>query len=166
MHAPTGDHRESAACRHGHPHAHALPAGGFDRAMAIGLVLNGGFVAVEIAAGLLAGSLALLADAGHNAGDMLGLLLAWGASRLARRPPSQRYTWGFRRSTIYAALANAVLLLTACGAIGWEALHRLREPAPVAGAPVIAVAAIGAMSALGGKLTNTFSNVSNNVNVS
>jgi len=145
MHAPTGDHRESAACRHGHPHAHALPAGGFDRAMAIGLVLNGGFVAVEIAAGLLAGSLALLADAGHNAGDMLGLLLAWGASRLARRPPSQRYTWGFRRSTIYAALANAVLLLTACGAIGWEALHRLREPAPVAGAPVIAVAAIGVL---------------------
>ena len=145
MHAPTGDHHESAACSHGHPHAHALPAGGFDRAMAIGLVLNGGFVAVEIAAGLLAGSLALLADAGHNAGDMLGLLLAWGASRLARRPPSQRYTWGFRRSTIYAALANAVLLLTACGAIGWEALHRLREPAPVAGAPVIAVAAIGVL---------------------
>jgi cobalt-zinc-cadmium efflux system protein len=143
MHVPAGDHCESTACGHGHSHAQRLPTGGFDRALTIGIALNGGFVVVEIAAGLLAGSLALLADAGHNAGDMLGLLLAWGASRLARRPPSQRYTWGFRRSTIYAALANAVLLLTACGAIGWESLHRLREPSPVGGTVVIAVAAVG-----------------------
>lgn len=111
--------------------------------MAIGVGLNAAFVALEIGAGLVAGSLALVADAGHNAGDILGLVLAWGANYLARRPPTTRYTWGFRRSTIYAALANAVLLLTACGAILWEAFHRLRAPSPVGGAAVIAVAAGG-----------------------
>ncbi|NDC53767.1 MAG: cation transporter [Planctomycetia bacterium] len=126
-----------------HGHAQARSAGAFDRAMAIGVGLNAAIVGLEIAAGLFAGSLALLADAGHNAGDMLGLVLAWGADYLARRPPTQRYTWGFRRSTIYAALANAVLLLTACGAILWEACRRLRTPEPVAGATVIAVAAAG-----------------------
>lgn len=111
--------------------------------MAAGVSLNAAFVAAEVVAGIQAGSLSLLADAGHNASDVLGLLLAWGASWLARRPPSRRYTWGLRRSTIYAALANAVLLLVACGGIAWEAVHRLREPAPVAGSVVIAVAAIG-----------------------
>jgi len=111
--------------------------------MTIGVVLNLAFVVVELVAGFLAGSLALLADAGHNAGDVVGLLLAWGANWLARRPPSRRFTWGLGRATIYAALANAVLLLTACGAILWEAWHRLREPAPVAGLTVIVVAAIG-----------------------
>ena len=100
-------------------------------------------VVVEIVAGFSGGSLALLADAGHNAGDVVGLLLAWGASRLARRPPTRRYTWGFRRSTIYAALANALLLIVACGAILWEAFHRLREPVPVAGPWVGIVAAAG-----------------------
>jgi cobalt-zinc-cadmium efflux system protein len=111
--------------------------------MAIGVALNTGFVAAEIFFGLWAGSLALLADAGHNAGDVVGLLLAWGASWLARRPPSRRYTWGLRRTTIYAALANAVLLLVACGAILWEAVHRLQAPEPVAGPTVILVAGIG-----------------------
>ena len=111
--------------------------------MAIGVGLNTVFVAVEIGAALAGGSLALLADAGHNAGDVVGLLLAWGASRLARRPPTPRYTWGFRRSTIYAALGNAVLLLVACGGIAWEAVHRLREPVPVAGPTMIVVAAVG-----------------------
>ncbi|NDC64914.1 MAG: cation transporter [Planctomycetia bacterium] len=111
--------------------------------MAIGVALNALFVAVEIACGLWTGSLALVADAGHNAGDVVGLLLAWGASRLARRPPTLRYTWGFRRSTIYAALANAVLLLTASGAILWESIHRLRFPEPVGGLPMVAVAAAG-----------------------
>jgi cobalt-zinc-cadmium efflux system protein len=132
-------------CGHGHAHGHAhvLPDGRLDRAMAIGVGLNAAFVVAELAAGFFAGSLALLADAGHNAGDVLGLLLAWGANWLARLPPSERYTWGFRRSTIYAALANAVLLLTACGAILWEAVHRLQAPEPVAGPTVIAVAAIG-----------------------
>ena len=111
--------------------------------MAIGVALNTGFVAAEIFFGLWAGSLALLADAGHNAGDVVGLLLAWGASWLARRPPSRRYTWGLRRTTIYAALANAVLLLVACGAILWEAAHRLQAPEPVAGPTVVLVAGIG-----------------------
>lgn len=111
--------------------------------MLIGVGLNAGFVLVEAACGLWAGSLALLADAGHNAGDVVGLLLAWGAARLARRPPAGRYTWGFRRSTIYAALLNAMLLLAACGAMLWEAMHRLWTPEPVAGWPMIAVAAAG-----------------------
>jgi cobalt-zinc-cadmium efflux system protein len=111
--------------------------------MAAGVGLNTLFVIIEAACGLWGGSLALLADAGHNAGDVVGLLLAWAASRLARRPPSRRYTWGFRRTTIYAALVNAVLLLIACGAILWEAWHRLRSPAPVAGPVMIAVATVG-----------------------
>jgi cobalt-zinc-cadmium efflux system protein len=132
---------------HDHHHHHHGPRGlspaHLDRAMTIGVVLNLGFVVVELAAGFLAGSLALIADAGHNAGDVIGLLLAWGANWLARRPPSRRFTWGLGRATIYAALANAVLLLTACGVILWEAWHRLREPAPVAGLTVIVVAAIG-----------------------
>lgn len=134
---------------HAHPHSHGagcghgLASAQLDRAMAAGVALNTLFVAAETVAGVTAGSLALLADAGHNAGDVLGLLLAWGASWLARRPPSRRYTWGLRRSTIYAALGNAVLLLLACGGIAWEAVHRLRFPAPVAGPIVIAVAALG-----------------------
>jgi len=114
-----------------------------DRAMALGVGLNAAFVAVEVAAGVAGGSLALLADAGHNAGDVVGLLLAWGASRLARRPPTPRYTWGFRRSTIYAAFGNALLLLAACAGIAVEAVRRLREPVPVAGPTMIAVAAVG-----------------------
>ena len=140
-------HSHAGGCGHGHAHGHAhgLSPDRLDRAMATGVVLNGGFVVAELAAGLAAGSLALVADAGHNAGDVIGLLLAWGASWLARRPPSRRYTWGLRRSTIYAALVNAMLLLTACGAILWEAAHRLRHPAPVAGPTVIAVAALGVL---------------------
>lgn len=111
--------------------------------MLVGVGLNAVFVAVELAAGFLSGSLALLADAGHNASDVLGLLLAWGADYLARRPPTRKYTWGFRRSTIYAALLNAVLLLVACGGILWEAWHRLGTPHTVAGPTMIGVAAIG-----------------------
>ncbi|MFM1903772.1 MAG: hypothetical protein RLZZ440_1672 [Planctomycetota bacterium] len=132
------DHHHGPGC-----HAHGLAAGHFDRAMALGVGLNLAFVAIEAGTGFWAGSLALLADAGHNAGDVLGLLLAWGADWLARRPPSRRFTWGFRRGTIYAALGNAVLLLVACGGILWEAWHRLWEPTPVAGLTVIAVAAVG-----------------------
>jgi cobalt-zinc-cadmium efflux system protein len=136
-------HRHEANCGHPHGHGHGLSPEKLDRAMSLGIGLNLAFVAAEVAAGLWAGSLALLADAGHNAGDVLGLLLAWGASWLARRPPSRRYTWGLRRSTIYAALANAVLLLVACGSIVWEAIHRLSAPERVAGPTVIVVAAIG-----------------------
>jgi cobalt-zinc-cadmium efflux system protein len=113
--------------------------------MAIGVGLNAAFVVIEAVCGAWAGSLSLLADAGHNAGDVLGLLLAWAASRLARRPPTRRYTWGFRRATIYAALVNAVILIAACGAILWEAWHRLWSPEAVAGPTMIAVAAIGVL---------------------
>lgn len=136
-----------SSCRHGHQHghghAHGLAPERLDRAMALGVGLNLAFVIVETGCGLWADSLALLADAGHNAGDVVGLLLAWGASWLARLAPSARYTWGLRRATIYAALLNATLLLAACGAIAWEAVTRLRSPEPVAGTIVIAVAAIG-----------------------
>jgi len=127
----------------GHAHAHGLTPRSLDRAMAVGVGLNLVFVGVEVAAGLMSGSLALLADAGHNASDVLGLLLAWGASVLARRPPTRKYTWGFRRSTIYAAVLNAVLLLVACGGILWEAWHRLFEPHAVMGPTMIGVAAVG-----------------------
>lgn len=133
-------HHDHGAGHEGH--RHPTPES-LDRAMAIGVGLNAAFVLVEIAAGIWGGSLALLADAGHNAGDVIGLLLAWGASRLARRAPTRRYTWGFRRSTIYAALANGVLLVVACGGILWEAIDRLRDPVPVAGPWMVIVAASG-----------------------
>jgi cobalt-zinc-cadmium efflux system protein len=135
-----GDHAHRH-CRHGH--GQRLAPESLDRALALGIGLNAAFVVAEVAAGLWAGSLALLADAGHNAGDVVGLLLAWGAHWLARRPPSARYTWGFRRTTIYAALANAGLLFAACGGIVWEAVRRLGQPEPVAAPAVIAVAAVG-----------------------
>ena len=134
-------HGHGGECGHGH--AHVLSAAGLDRAMLVGVGLNAAFVVTEFGAGLWASSLALMADAGHNAGDVVGLLLAWGANWLARRPPSRRFTWGLRRATIYAALGNAMLLLTACGVILWEAMHRLWEPEAVRGPMVIAVAAIG-----------------------
>ncbi len=114
-----------------------------DRAMMIGVSLNLIFVLVEFGFGFFSGSLALLADAGHNASDVVGLLLAWGASILARRQPSQKFTFGLRRATIYAAFLNSVLLLAACAVILWEAICRLSDPAPVAGFTMIAVAAIG-----------------------
>ncbi len=114
-----------------------------DRAMMIGVSLNLIFVLVEFGFGFFSGSLALLADAGHNASDVVGLLLAWGASFLARRQPSQKFTFGLRRATIYAAFLNSVLLLAACAVILWEAICRLSDPAPVAGFTMIAVAAIG-----------------------
>lgn len=124
--------------------SHRHPQGrDFGRAFAVGVAINLGFVLVEAAAGLLAGSLALLSDAAHNLGDVLGLLLAWGAGRLALRPRSARRTYGLRRGTILAALANAGLLMLAVGAIAAEAIRRLGDPAPVAGMPVILVAAVG-----------------------
>ncbi len=128
---------------HSHNHSHAMTPDSLDRAMMIGVSLNLIFVLVEFGFGFFSGSLALLADAGHNASDVVGLLLAWGASFLARRPPSQKFTFGLRRATIYAAFLNAVLLLAACAVILWEAVYRLNDPAPVAGFTMIAVAAIG-----------------------
>jgi cobalt-zinc-cadmium efflux system protein len=127
----------------GHSHGVSGSPAAMDRAMGMGVALNVGFVIVELIAGFAADSLALISDAGHNAGDVLGLLLAWGAHALARRPPSTRFTWGLGRSTIFAAFANAMLLLVACGVILWEAAHRLAEPLPVQGLTMIVVAAIG-----------------------
>jgi cobalt-zinc-cadmium efflux system protein len=124
-------------------HEHAAPAGRYDRAFTIGIVLNIVFVVIEAAFGVMSGSLALLADAGHNLSDVVGLLLAWGASYLSRRRPSERRTYGWHGSTILAAMLNAVLLFLAVGAITWEAVKRMAQPAPVAGKTVIIVAAIG-----------------------
>jgi cobalt-zinc-cadmium efflux system protein len=105
--------------------------------------LNGGFVVVEAVYGVLSNSLALLADAGHNLGDVLSLVLAWGAAALSRRLPTARHTYGLKRSSILASLANAALLLVAVGAIVWEAVRRFGAPEPVAEATVIVVATIG-----------------------
>jgi cobalt-zinc-cadmium efflux system protein len=123
-------------------HHHHAPQN-YGRAFAIGIALNASFVAIELAAGIWAGSLALVADAGHNLSDVLGLLLAWGASYLVRRKPSGRRTYGLRRTSILAALANAILLLVAVGAIAWEAVHRLAQPEAVASLAIIWVAAAG-----------------------
>jgi cobalt-zinc-cadmium efflux system protein len=107
------------------------------------IILNTAFVAIEFTFGLLANSTALMADAGHNLSDVLGLILAWGAAILARQTPSERYTYGLRSTTILAALCNAMFLLIACGGIAWEAMQRFAQPAPVAGLTVTLVAAVG-----------------------
>ena len=131
---------------HGHVHLHGHhPAGRADygRAFALGIVLNLAYVIAEATFGALSGSLALLADAGHNLGDVLGLALSWGAAVLSRRQPSGRFTYGLRSSSILAALANAIILLVVTGGIAWEALWRLSHPIPVAGGTVAWVAAAG-----------------------
>jgi cobalt-zinc-cadmium efflux system protein len=115
----------------------------FGRAFAIGALLNIAFVVIEALAGFFANSVALLADAGHNLSDVLGLLMSWGAFALARRRPTRRFTYGYGSTTILAALANAVLLLVAVGAIALEAVRRFADPSPVASGTVIAVAAAG-----------------------
>jgi cobalt-zinc-cadmium efflux system protein len=140
------DHSHSGhnhAHGHAHGHVHGPAARDFSRAFAIGIALNIGFVVVEAAYGFLANSLALLADAGHNLSDVLGLLLAWGAAALVRRRPTARHTYGLKRSSILASLANAILLLVAVGMIVWEAVHRLGQPQPVAETTVLWVAAVG-----------------------
>jgi cobalt-zinc-cadmium efflux system protein len=113
------------------------------RAFAVGVALNLGFVALEAAFGVFAGSLALLADASHNLSDVFGLLIAWGAVWLTQREPTRRRTYGFRRSSILASLLNAVILYLAVGAIVWEAVRRLWQPEPVHSETVIWVAAVG-----------------------
>ncbi len=123
----------------GHDHAPAS----FGRAFLIGTILNIGFVAIEAGYGIAANSVALLADAGHNLSDVLGLLVAWGAASLSKRLPSKRYTYGLRKTSILAALFNAVFLLVAIGAIAFEAVSRFFHPQPVAGGTVMAVAAVG-----------------------
>jgi cobalt-zinc-cadmium efflux system protein len=135
---------------HGHDHAgHAHAPATFDRAFAVGVGLNVAFVVVEVAFGLRTNSLALISDAGHNLGDILALVLAWAGVVLARREPTPRRTYGLRRFSILAAIANAGILLIAVGAIIVEALDRLRNPAPVAGGVVSVVAAVGIVINLG-----------------
>ncbi|MBO9621187.1 MAG: cation transporter [Sphingomonas sp.] len=125
-----------------HGHHHHAPAD-FGRAFAIGTALNLGFVVIEGTAGFLIDSVALLADAGHNLSDVLGLLVAWAGAELAKRPASKRFTYGLRGSSILAALANGLLLLVAVGAIALEAVQRFADPPAVPGLPVMIVAAIG-----------------------
>src|SRR5919202_218207 len=132
------------AHNHGHGHdSHSHGAPNYNRAFVIGTTLNLGFVIVEAVFGFLTNSLALIADAGHNLSDVLGLLLAWGASWLVRRRPTQRYTYGLRRSSILAALLNASFLLVAMGAIATESIRRFSSPTPVSGSTVIGVALVG-----------------------
>ncbi|MFO6447896.1 cation diffusion facilitator family transporter [Erythrobacter sp. NE805] len=140
MHAHAHPHHHHGH-DHGHGHSHA-PAD-FGRAFLIGILLNSLFVLVEAGAGLAYGSMALIADAGHNLSDVLALALAWGASIAAKRPASGRFTYGYKSSTILAALANALLLAVAIGAIGFETLHRVMNPAEPEGTAMIVVAGIG-----------------------
>jgi cobalt-zinc-cadmium efflux system protein len=129
---------------HTHEHAgHSHAPRDFGTAFVIGISLNFAFVIVGAAYGFIGNSMALIADAGHNLGDVLGLVVAWIASALVRRAPSQRFTYGLRSSSILAALFNAVFLLITTGAIALEAVQRLIAPQPVAGMTVVVVAAIG-----------------------
>jgi cobalt-zinc-cadmium efflux system protein len=128
---------------HDHGHAHVVPGDGVNLRMGVAVGLNLVFVVVEGGFGFVSNSVALIADAGHNLSDVLGLVCAWGAMILSRRPPGAKFTYGLGRSSVLAALANAVLLLLACGAIAWEAVSRLGSPPPVMGRTVMIVAAIG-----------------------
>ena len=134
----SGDHHH-----HHHDHGHSHAPHNFGRAFVIGITINLAYVGIETLAGLATGSMALLADAGHNLSDVLGLAVAWAGLRLARRPASARFTYGLKRSGILAALFNALLLLFACGAIAVEAARRLADPQPVPGTIIMAVAAGG-----------------------
>jgi len=125
---------------HHHGHSHGAS---FGRAFAIGVALNFSFVVIEVIYGRLANSIALIADAGHNLGDVLSLLLAWGAAGLALRRPTPGRTYGMRRASILAALINAVILLVTLGGIAWEAIRRLGDPADTNAKTVMIVAAVG-----------------------
>jgi cobalt-zinc-cadmium efflux system protein len=133
------DHHDHSHGHVGHSHA----PNNFGAAFAIGVALNTAFVAAELVFGYAANSLALISDAVHNFSDVIALLLAWGATWLARKQPTQRHTYGYRRASILAALINAGLLLIAVGGIAVEAVNRIREPAEVAGWTVVWVAALG-----------------------
>jgi cobalt-zinc-cadmium efflux system protein len=128
----------------GHHHHHDVPAD-TGRAFVLSIVLNAAFVVIEFFYGFVANSTALMADAGHNLSDVLGLMLAWGAALLTKTATTGRFTYGLRGSSILAALLNALLLMVACGAIAWEAVHRFAHPEPVAGTTVSIVAAIGVL---------------------
>jgi cobalt-zinc-cadmium efflux system protein len=139
-------HHDDADEDYGHTHGpggHVHAPANYGSAFAIGIGLNSAFVIVEGLFGYVSNSMALVADAGHNLSDVLGLVVAWVAAILSKRAPSARFTYGLRGSSILAALLNAMFLLVAVGAIGWEAIQRLLHPEPVAGVTVIVVAAVG-----------------------
>ena len=127
---------------HSHTHHHH-EINDYNRSFSIGIALNVIFVIIEVTYGLLADSLALIADAGHNLSDVLSLLLAWGAYYLAKKQPTEKRTYGLRKVTIMASLLSAVLLFVALGGIAWESIERLSSPQPVDGVIIIVVAAIG-----------------------
>src|ERR1700726_3278155 len=137
-----GHHHDHHGHQHGHHHGHSHAPATFGSAFAIATVLNIALVAIQAAYGVLAHSMALLADGGHNAGDVLALILAWGSHAISQRHPTERYTYGFRSSSIIAALIDATILLVVTGAIVWAALERLFAPQPVAGVTVMVVAAL------------------------
>ena len=144
----TTHHRHNHSYAHaGHSHSecrhHPSDSKNQGRAFAFAIVLNTVFVMTEFSYGFIANSTALMADAGHNLSDVLGLLLAWGAAILSRKAPNERYTYGLRSTSIMAAVANAMFLLVASGAIAWEAIHRFSQPPLVAGLTVTLVAGIG-----------------------
>src|ERR1700737_2938878 len=136
-------HDQDRGHPHGGGHAHGIATRVINRRMAIAVALNMIFVVIGGGFGFLSNSVALIADAGHNLSDVLGLVCAWTAMYLGRRPPGARFTYGLGRSSVLAALTNAVLLLLACGAIAWEAVGRLASPPAVSAATVMAVAASG-----------------------
>ena len=133
-----GDHH-----RHHHVHHHLSNKEHYNGLFALGLILNIGYIVFELLSGWLGNSLALIADAGHNVSDVLGLLLAWGAYYVGNWKPTERHTYGWRSASILAALGNATFLLVATGAILWEALHRLANPEQTGGFTVMIVAALG-----------------------
>jgi cobalt-zinc-cadmium efflux system protein len=131
---------------HEHGHHHDSAHGDTGRAFGVGIVLNAAIVVIQVVYGITSHSLALLADAGHNLGDVLGLMMAGGAALLARRPPTRRRTYGFGRLTLLSTLANAILLLVATGGIAWESIRRLQSPQPIAAMTVVVVAAIAVVA--------------------
>jgi cobalt-zinc-cadmium efflux system protein len=142
-HDDHGHGRENTAAHGHHHHDHGPPPGGYSGRFAAGIALNLGFVIIEASYGYIAGSLALIADAGHNFSDVLSLGLAWGAAGLASSRPSPRRTYGYRRATILASLLSAGMLLLAMGGIAWEAIQRFATPAPLDGMTMIVIAGIG-----------------------
>ncbi|MFL6734045.1 MAG: cation diffusion facilitator family transporter, partial [Sphingomicrobium sp.] len=143
---------------HAHDHSHD-----FSRAFAIGIALNLGFVAIETVYGFLAGSMALVADAGHNLSDVLGLIVAWAGASMARRSRSPRFTFGFKKASILAALINALFLMVAVGAIIAEAIRRLFHPAPAEGGTMMVVAGIGIV--INGATALMFARQSHDINI-
>ena len=142
-HGHHDEHDQHAGHSHAGGHHHHGDPSTQGRAFIVAIALNSIFVAVEFGYGNAANSTALMADAGHNLSDVLGLFLAWAAVVVGRRAPNERFTYGLRSTSILAALGNAMLLLVACGAIGWEAVQRFSQPPAVASVTVMVVAAIG-----------------------